>query len=485
MRCHYDVLGVGRGATEDEIKKSFKKQSLRWHPDKAQQRGEDVDAATVKFRELQGAYECLSDPQERAFYDANRTSILRGDAAAPEDEEKPRRQRKKKGKRDFTFGEDAYGVNVWPFFSRQAYGDYNDDPGYVAPQQDKWHWLFASLYWVFFLLAIIAGLVELIFHDDEMDPRIESWSTYFSRLTKESGDATRDKQQPKHRKKSRPPGFYALYDHVFRQIDHCERAAANANGTNYGGAPSFGDAQSDWADVARFYTHFTNFVSVRSFREAEPPELRMKRDMFRRWEQKIIDSELAALRKQARHQYEDSIRKLALFCKKRDPRVARQKANEERQKIDAHFQKQKKAEQRREKFEEEKRKWRGEAPSKDDDDVPTTQEPPDRVWECTVCAKTFRTEHALESHLASKIHKKRLLAERRGKSPVDDVDFEPPPEEHEVSPQQRKNGEIYECKICTKSFVSAEALESHLQSKAHRKNRKAAQDRLRKMASSS
>ena len=79
MRCHYDALEVERDAGEDEIKKAFKKLSLRWHPDKAQQRGEDVEAATVKFKELQAAYECLGDAREREWYDAHREDILRGD----------------------------------------------------------------------------------------------------------------------------------------------------------------------------------------------------------------------------------------------------------------------------------------------------------------------------------------------------------------------------------------------------------------------
>ena len=79
MRCHYAVLGVARGATEDDIRKAYRRLVIALHPDKAQQRGEDPQKATEAFREVQAAYECLYDEQERAYYDANREAILRGD----------------------------------------------------------------------------------------------------------------------------------------------------------------------------------------------------------------------------------------------------------------------------------------------------------------------------------------------------------------------------------------------------------------------
>ena len=79
MRCHYAVLGVARGATEEDIRKAYRRLVIALHPDKAQQRGEDPQKATEAFREVQAAYECLYDEQERAYYDANRDAILRGE----------------------------------------------------------------------------------------------------------------------------------------------------------------------------------------------------------------------------------------------------------------------------------------------------------------------------------------------------------------------------------------------------------------------
>ncbi|XP_062575627.1 dnaJ homolog subfamily C member 21-like [Saccostrea cucullata] len=75
MRCHYEVLGVERNATSDEMKKVYRKLALKWHPDK---NPDNVEECTIQFRAIQQSYEVLSDPQERAWYDKHREQILRG-----------------------------------------------------------------------------------------------------------------------------------------------------------------------------------------------------------------------------------------------------------------------------------------------------------------------------------------------------------------------------------------------------------------------
>jgi len=64
-RDYYEVLGVSRDATEDEIKKAFRKLARKYHPDVNK---EDKDAAD-KFKEINEAYEVLKDPEKRARYD--------------------------------------------------------------------------------------------------------------------------------------------------------------------------------------------------------------------------------------------------------------------------------------------------------------------------------------------------------------------------------------------------------------------------------
>ncbi|KAK8069277.1 hypothetical protein PG994_005893 [Apiospora phragmitis] len=73
---YYELLGVDRLASDDEIKKAYRKKALELHPDRNYG---DVENATTKFAEVQSAYEVLSDPQERAWYDSHRDAILRGD----------------------------------------------------------------------------------------------------------------------------------------------------------------------------------------------------------------------------------------------------------------------------------------------------------------------------------------------------------------------------------------------------------------------
>src|ERR1041385_4954441 len=64
-RDYYEVLGVAKGATEEEIKKAYRKVAMQWHPD----RNPGNHDAESKFKEATEAYEVLRDPKQRAQYD--------------------------------------------------------------------------------------------------------------------------------------------------------------------------------------------------------------------------------------------------------------------------------------------------------------------------------------------------------------------------------------------------------------------------------
>src|SRR5580765_4340572 len=64
-RDYYVVLGIEKGATEEEIKKAYRRLAVKHHPDK----NPDDKTAEEQFKELGEAYEVLSDPQKRTLYD--------------------------------------------------------------------------------------------------------------------------------------------------------------------------------------------------------------------------------------------------------------------------------------------------------------------------------------------------------------------------------------------------------------------------------
>jgi molecular chaperone DnaJ len=66
-RDFYEVLGVNRDASEDDIKKAYRKLAMKHHPDRNQ--GEDAKVSEEKFKEVKEAYEILSDASKRAAYD--------------------------------------------------------------------------------------------------------------------------------------------------------------------------------------------------------------------------------------------------------------------------------------------------------------------------------------------------------------------------------------------------------------------------------
>lgn len=66
MSTHYDVLNVHRRATPDAIRYAYRREAMRWHPDRV---GRRVEEATQRFHRIEEAYRVLSDRRLRARYD--------------------------------------------------------------------------------------------------------------------------------------------------------------------------------------------------------------------------------------------------------------------------------------------------------------------------------------------------------------------------------------------------------------------------------
>ncbi|CAK8688470.1 unnamed protein product [Clavelina lepadiformis] len=113
MKCHYEVLGISLDASEDDIKRAYRKLALKWHPDKNRDSAEE---ATEQFRLIQAAYDVLSDLQEKAWYDRHRTEILHKNQFA-------------------SFKDDT--LSLLEFFTPSVYRGFgNDQKGFYAVYRD-------------------------------------------------------------------------------------------------------------------------------------------------------------------------------------------------------------------------------------------------------------------------------------------------------------------------------------------------------------
>ncbi|OGK17225.1 hypothetical protein A2774_02390 [Candidatus Roizmanbacteria bacterium RIFCSPHIGHO2_01_FULL_39_12c] len=76
MVDYYEILGISKNATEAEIKSAYRKQALKWHPDR-----NNSSEAEKKFKEINKAFEVLADPKKKEVYDQYGEEAFRGGAA--------------------------------------------------------------------------------------------------------------------------------------------------------------------------------------------------------------------------------------------------------------------------------------------------------------------------------------------------------------------------------------------------------------------
>ncbi|OTB12592.1 hypothetical protein K445DRAFT_338123 [Daldinia sp. EC12] len=319
---YYELLGLDHQASDDEIKKAYRKKALELHPDRNYG---DVENATQKFAEVQAAYEVLSDPQERAWYDSHRDAILRG-----------------------------------------------DDPAETGAAPEYHNVRIITADEIYTLIGRFNKNVPL---DDS------------------------------------PNSFFTILRETFDRIAEGEDAAADWDGLSPVEYPTFGESKDGDSVAKVFYSRWSNFSTKLSFswkdkwRLSDAPDRRVRR---------LMEKENKKFREDAARDFNDAVRSLVAFVRKRDPRyISNTQSEAERQKIlrdsaAAQAARSRAANQQKMNDQFAVPEW---AQSRDDDlhegsFSESDEESEVEHIECVVCNKTFKSEKQYEAHEKSKKHVK-------------------------------------------------------------------------------
>ncbi|KAL3454958.1 hypothetical protein BJX64DRAFT_101070 [Aspergillus heterothallicus] len=311
---YYELLQVEQHASPEEIKKAYRRKALELHPDRNYG---NVEAATNLFAEIQAAYEVLSDPHERSWYDTHRDAFLSGDG-----------------------GDEATD------FSNNV------------------------------RMTTSADILRLF---SKFSPRMDFTDS--------------------------PSGFYGGLREKFAQIAQEEEMACRWENVGMVEYPSFGSRDDDLQVVRQFYAVWSSFSTKKSFswkdayRYSEAPDRRVRR---------LMEKENKRLREAGVREFNDAVRSLVGFVKKRDPRYKAFKDSQIkhhesiRQSAIAQATKSRAANQAKLGSHVPQDWARSEEPS--NDDVLESSEGETEHFECIVCHKVFKSQNQFHAHERSKKH---------------------------------------------------------------------------------
>ncbi len=114
---YYEVLGVKENASDEEIRKSYRKLAIKWHPDKHNDNKKDAEE---KFKSISEAYTILSDSQKKKEYDDYRKYGAEG-----------------KFNFDFHSSADPFDIFKQFFKNRDPFGDFDDDDDFFGDSAFK------------------------------------------------------------------------------------------------------------------------------------------------------------------------------------------------------------------------------------------------------------------------------------------------------------------------------------------------------------
>jgi DnaJ homolog subfamily A member 5 len=319
---YYELLGVDRQASDDEIKKAYRRKALELHPDR---NFGNVENATKLFAEIQSAYDVLSDPQERAWYDSHRDILLRGEGG-------------------LSAGSQEFSYNI-----RMTTADE-----------------------VLKLMLRFNGRVD---YSDS------------------------------------PTGFYGGLRDFFQKLAKEEDIACQWEDQEPLDYPDFGHKDDDYEEVVRpFYAAWNGFATKKSYswkdeyRLSDAPDRRIRR---------LMEKENKKIRDDAVREYNDAVRSLVAFVRKRDSRYQEnQKSEAERQKIlrDAAAAHAARARAARQAHLEELDKlavpdWaKSRTVDEHEGGFSSESEAEEHEYECVVCDKVFKSEAQFQAHEKSKKH---------------------------------------------------------------------------------
>lgn len=298
------------------IKKAYRKKALELHPDRNFGNAEE---ATKSFAEVQSAYEILSDPQERAWYDSHRESFLGADGTSTGDQ---------------------YSYNT-----RMTTSD---------------------------------DIIKL-----------------FSRFT------------PGMEFSDSPTGFYGGLRETFAQLSLEEKLACQWEKLDFIDYPAFGTSQDDFEQVRPFYAAWSNFSTRKSFawrdvyRLSEAPDRRVRR---------LMERENKRLREEGIRDFNDAVRALVAFVKKRDPRYKMNSQSEAQRQETLRQSAAAQAAKSRAINQEKLREhvvpdWVKTEEHEEDQEESSSDGELDH-FECVVCSKSFKSQKQLDAHERSKKHMK-------------------------------------------------------------------------------
>ncbi|KAJ5110732.1 hypothetical protein N7532_001267 [Penicillium argentinense] len=368
---YYELLDLTRSASDDEIKKAYRRKALELHPDRNYG---NVEEATRLFAEVQSAYEVLADPQERAWYDSHSDAFL-GTAQGSEGSEG---------------GQHSYNIRI-------------------TTAED--------------VLKVFS----------RFSPRME-----FS---------------------DSPAGFFGGLQDQFAQLALEERLASEWENLEVVEYPAFGSRDAGFETVVRpFYAVWSGFSTKKSFawkdvyRYSEAPDRRVRR---------LMEKENRRLRDEGIRAFNDAVRSLVAFVKKRDPRYKANAQNEAqrqetlRQSVAAQAARSR-AMNNAKLREHVVPEWaRSHEPDISDDEE--TSESEIESFECVACHKSFKSQNQFEAHEKSKKHLKavkQLCREMRLQD--EQLDLKPTTEPDAYDDKQGNNEEVDDAHISGISSLGPE-----------------------------